>query len=87
METEALAAECRAEVGMQHLDGDIAIVLDLACEVHGGHTALAEFAVEALAVGQRGRQALGVARHDRARRPLKPMPTALARPGRRSSAR
>jgi hypothetical protein len=48
---EALAAECGAEVGVQHLDGDIALVLEVVREVHGGHAASAEFALDAVAVG------------------------------------
>ena len=55
---EALAAERRAQVGVQHLDGDVAIVLEIVREVHGGHAALAELAVEAVAVGEGGGEAV-----------------------------
>ena len=45
---------------MQHSDGDIAIVLEIVREIHRGHAARAELAVEAIAVGQGASQA----RHD-----------------------
>ena len=44
----------RSAVARDHLDRDIAIVLEIVREVHGGHAAGAEFAVEAVAVGQGG---------------------------------
>ena len=50
---EPLATERRAEVGMQHLDGDIAIVLEIMGEIHGGHAARAEFAFDAVVAGER----------------------------------
>ena len=53
---EALATERRAQVGMQHLDGDVAVVLEIVREVHGGHAAGAELAVEAIAALQRDAQ-------------------------------
>ncbi len=37
---------------MQHLDRDVSIVLEVVREVHGGHTARAEFTVETVAVGE-----------------------------------
>ena len=49
---EAFAAEGGAEVGMEDLDGDVALVLEVVGEVDGGHAALAEFALEAVAVRQ-----------------------------------
>jgi hypothetical protein len=42
----------RAVVRMQHLDGDVAIVLEVVREIHGGHAALAEFAFHSVSVGQ-----------------------------------
>jgi hypothetical protein len=47
---EALAAEGGAEVRMEHLDRDVAVVLQIVREVHGGHAAGAEFPVESLAL-------------------------------------
>ena len=42
------------EFGLEHLDGDLALVLEVVREVHGRHTAGTEFAVDAVAVGQGG---------------------------------
>ena len=44
---------------MQHLDGDVAIVLEVVCEEHGGHAASANFSLDAVTAGQRGREAFG----------------------------
>ena len=49
---EAIAAECSTEIGVQHLDGDVAVVLEIMREIHGGHPAGAELAVDAIAVGE-----------------------------------
>jgi len=54
---EPFAAECGAEVGMQHLDRDIALVFQVVREVHRSHAAGAEFALDAIAVGEGGREA------------------------------
>ena len=51
------AAERRTQVRVQHLHRDVALVLEIVREVHSGHTAGAEFALEALAIGQRGGEA------------------------------
>ena len=53
---EAVAAEGRAEIRMQHLDRDITIVLEIMREIYRGHATLAELALDAVAVGQRGVQ-------------------------------
>ena len=39
------------QLGVQDLDGDLAVVLQVLGEVDGGHAALAELAFEAVAVG------------------------------------
>jgi hypothetical protein len=58
---EALAAHRLRHVVAQDLDGDLAIVLPVVCEVDGSHAALAQLAVEAVAVLQRrGQPAYGV---------------------------
>ena len=44
--------------GMQHLDRDIAIVLEIVREIDGGHATGAEFPFEPIAVGERLRQAI-----------------------------
>ena len=46
------AAKRRTKVGVQHLDRDIALMLDVVREIHGGHAAGAEFARDAIAVGE-----------------------------------
>ena len=45
------------------LDGDVAIVFEIAREVHGGHAALSELAFDAVAVGERSDQARSVIAH------------------------
>jgi len=49
---EALSAEHGGQLGVQHLDGDLAAVLQVFGEIHRGHAALSHLAVEAVAVGQ-----------------------------------
>ena len=52
---EPLAAERGAELGVQDLDGDVAVVPEVVREVDRGHAAGAELALDAVAVGERGR--------------------------------
>ena len=49
---ESLAAKLSRDVGPQHLQGHIAVVLQIVREVDCRHPALAQFAVEAVAVAQ-----------------------------------
>ena len=49
---EPLGADDRGEFGPQHLDCHLAVVLEVLGQVHGGHAALAELALEAVAVRQ-----------------------------------
>ena len=49
---ESLAAQLGRDVGPQHLQGHIAVVLQIVREVDCRHSALAQFAVEAIAVAQ-----------------------------------
>ncbi len=49
---EAIAADDGAELGVEDLDRDLAAVLQVLGEVDGGHAALAELALEAVAVRQ-----------------------------------
>ena len=42
----------RTEIRMQHLDGDVAIVLEIVREVDRRHAARAELALDAVAVGE-----------------------------------
>ena len=43
---EAVRAEGRGELGAEHLDGDLAVVLEVVGQVDGGHPALSEFALD-----------------------------------------
>ncbi len=49
---EAISAECGTEVRMQHLDRDIAIVLEVVREIYRRHAARAELALDAVAVNE-----------------------------------
>ena len=51
---EPLGAERRREVGAQHLDRHLAVVLEVFGEIDHRHPALAELALDAVAVGERG---------------------------------
>ena len=46
------------ELGAEDLDGDLAVVLEVVREVDRGHAALAELALEPIAVGQCRREAI-----------------------------
>ena len=49
---EPLGAERGGELGVQHLERDLAVVLEVVREVDRGHAAAAELALERVAVGQ-----------------------------------
>jgi hypothetical protein len=49
-----IRTERRAEIGVQHLDGHIALVTQVVREIHGGHAAGAELVVNAVAVVECG---------------------------------
>jgi hypothetical protein len=55
---EALRAERRGEVGVQHLDRNRPVVLEILSEVDGGHAAAAELAPEHVAIRDRGLEAV-----------------------------
>ena len=62
---EAVAADDGAQLGMEDLDGDLAAVLQVFGEVDSGHAALAELALEAIAVGEgSGEASFGVSQGD-----------------------
>src|SRR4029453_357104 len=63
LQQEPLRTECRHHLRVEHLDGDLAFVLEVAGEIHRGHSALAKFALNAIAVGE----ARGIAGHWRRR--------------------
>jgi hypothetical protein len=54
---ESLAAERGTKVGVEDLDGDVAVVAEVVGEVHRRHPAGAELALDAIALGQRRREA------------------------------
>ena len=56
---EALGAQHGGQFGLEHLDRDLALVLEILGQVHGGHAALPELALEAVAVGEGGGEARG----------------------------
>ena len=49
---KSFGSESRAEIGMEHLYRDVAIVPDVMGDIHGGHAALSDFAVYAIAIRQ-----------------------------------
>jgi hypothetical protein len=50
---EPLGADHRGQLGTEHLDGDLAIVLQVLGEIDGRHAALTELPLDAVAVGER----------------------------------
>ena len=48
---ESFDAEHGAELGIEHLERDAAVVLDVAREVHGGHAAAPDLALDGVATG------------------------------------
>jgi hypothetical protein len=54
---EPFGTEDRGQLGSEHLDGDLAVVLAVVGEIYGGHPALPELALDLVAVGQGGLQA------------------------------
>src|SRR5215212_4642697 len=54
---KALAAERRAELRVQHLDGHVALMLQIDRAIHGGHSACPELALDIVAVGERPSEA------------------------------
>ncbi len=51
---EAVGTEHDGKLEAQHLQRDLAVVLKVLSEIDGGHTALAEPALDAVAVGEGG---------------------------------
>jgi hypothetical protein len=49
---EPLRADLEGDLGAQHLERHLAVVLQVLGEVHGGHAALAQLALDAVAVRQ-----------------------------------
>jgi hypothetical protein len=51
---EALAADYSGQVGVQHLEGDVALVSKIARQIHSRHAACAERALNVIAAGEGG---------------------------------
>ena len=77
-----LGPECGTEIRVQHLDRDIALVLEIVREVHGGHAAGTEFAGYAAALDHGRGEAIRAAH--RAPSISSPLPTCAAAPARRN---
>jgi hypothetical protein len=58
---EPLTAEYRAQLGAQHLERHLAIVLEVGGQVDGGHAAGAELALDPVAFFEGGGQTEGIA--------------------------
>ena len=54
---EPLGADCGGELGLHHLDGDLALVLQVGCQIDRGHPAGAELTLDAVAALKGGVQA------------------------------
>ena len=57
LEHEPVGAEHGGELGPQHLDRHLAVVLQVVGQIDRGHAALAELALEPVAVGEGGGEA------------------------------
>ena len=55
---EPVGTEHRGQLGPEHLDGDLAVVLEVGGQIDGGHAPLAQLPFEAVAVGQGGGEAV-----------------------------
>jgi hypothetical protein len=60
---EAVGAEHGGELRPQHLDRDLAVVLQVGGEKHYRHPALTELAIEPVTVGDAGRELFEECRH------------------------
>ncbi len=70
LDHEALGAEHGGQLRLEDLDRDLAVVLEILRQVDRGHAAGAEFALDAVAIGQRGvrRSSVVIARSSLTRR-------------------
>ena len=50
---EPLGAECASHLAAKHLDGDIATVTQVCCQIHGRHATGTDLADDAVAVRER----------------------------------
>jgi hypothetical protein len=61
---EPLGPGGRGQFGSDHLERDGAIVLEVAGEVHRGHAAATELALDQVSTGQGGLEGSGDTRHE-----------------------
>ncbi|MEP6999476.1 MAG: hypothetical protein ABI969_03290 [bacterium] len=60
---EPIGADDGREFGTQHFYGDVAVVLEIVREIHGGHAARAKHARNGVAVGKSRAQLLECSSH------------------------
>jgi hypothetical protein len=60
---EPLRPQRGGQLGLEDLEGDGAVVLEIGGEVDGGHAAAAELALDGVAVGQRFPEAVQILGH------------------------
>jgi hypothetical protein len=56
---KSLGADHDSQLGLEHLDGDLAVVFDILREINRGHAAGTELALDSVAVGEGGGEASG----------------------------
>jgi len=61
---EALGAEHGSQLGPEHLDRDLPLVLEVLGQVYRGHSALAQLPLDAIPVGECGGEASDGCCHD-----------------------
>jgi hypothetical protein len=61
---EALRAEDRSEVGLEDLEGHLAVVLEIFGEIHRGHAALAQLALCRVAAREGRSETVRSVRHE-----------------------
>ena len=71
---ESLGAQRLPDLMLQHLDRDVAVVPEVAREVDRGHTAHAEFALDAVAIDEGSREVRQRGVHPEGKMRLKPLP-------------
>jgi len=56
---ETLGAERMSQLGVKDFERDQPVVLEVPCEIHGGHAAAPEFTLGAIAIGKAAFELLG----------------------------
>ncbi len=65
---EPFRAQRRREFRLEHLDGDVAVVPHVQCEVHGGHATRTDFSLDHVAVADGVCEGCGKVGHRRKKR-------------------